>query len=945
MASQPYISSAKLFKNLTCLYYNCRSVRNKINELDIQIVDYNPDLVLLTETWLEENDAHLNQLNSSRNFHILIDNRDIKFKCKGGGVAMLIRKGISYKQLSIKNIVGIEIIAVDLSIHPIKASIRLILVYRPPAITSSLTIKLLKILQSLCEGNVIIVGDFNFNANNINWNDNTAFTKCAKEFLEFTNNFNLNNVITSPTHNKGSILDLLLTNNLNSICSCQVGPGLSTSDHFSILFTLNMAKPNPQKICFRDYTNVKQLNSYLISHFNCIYEKFYISDKYEYLLELVSTLMEKYTPLRTITVKQKSFNYPSHIRKLIKYKKKLFTEFKKSDCGLEEYINVSKTIKHLVNSYKSQRIKSIVSNRKNMIKYMKNLTQKYSPISCLEHNNTFIFDDQAKCNLFSSVFANSFSNLPRFDPPKLSPCNFINALEDIEFSLLDIDNILKNLPNNNCCSEDGISYTLLKNCHSSITPFLSDIFRLSLDSGILPHSWKVSHITPVFKKGDKTIAANYRPISITSAICRVLERIILNSLLIHLEENKIISESQFGFLKKRSTTTQLIFTFSHWYRAILENKNVDCVYIDLKHAFDSVPVKFLIYKLFNIGVRGKLLNWISSFLTDRTAKVKINTTFSTSFKIYSGVPQGSILGPILFLIYINDLTFYIPNNVSKCLFADDLKIFQVFKNSENTNSLQNALNIISQWSSDWALEISTQKTFVLNIGSKNPKYTYTLNGDILQITSVIKDLGITITNDLSFDLHYKIIISKAYARASSVLNSIHTSNPKVWALAFKSYVRPLLEYATVIWSPKTKYLVEKIEKIQKWYTRIALSKCKITYKSYSQRLILFNLESLALRRSLYDLSTIYRIIFKFTHLSSNDLLELNDRPSRNRHKFQIKVHRKNSKTEHWLINRAVNLWNTIPASIINSPNPKIFWIALRSYLINLESSNTCFVYY
>uniref|UniRef100_A0A914NMT3 Reverse transcriptase domain-containing protein n=1 Tax=Meloidogyne incognita TaxID=6306 RepID=A0A914NMT3_MELIC len=360
-----------------------------------------------------------------------------------------------------------------------------------------------------------------------------------------------------------------------------------------------------------------------------------------------------------------------------------------------------------------------------------------------------------------------------------SLCDFC---KDIEFSLLDIDNILKNLPNNNCCSEDGISYTLLKNCHSSITPFLSDIFRLSLDSGILPQSWKVSHITPVFKKGDKNIAANYRPISITSAICRVLERIILNSLLIHLEENKIISESQFGFLKKRSTTTQLIFTFSHWYRAILENKNVDCVYIDLKHAFDSVPIKFLIYKLFNIGVRGKLLNWISSFLTDRTAKVKINTAFSTSFKIYSGVPQGSILGPILFLIYINDLTFYIPKNVSKCLFADDLKIFQVFKNSENTNSLQNALNIISQWSSDWALEISTQKTFVLNIGSKNPKYTYTLNGDILQITSVIKDLGITITNDLSFDLHYNIIIRKAYARASSVLNSIHTSNPKINSL-------------------------------------------------------------------------------------------------------------------------------------------------------------------
>nr|CAD2182586.1 unnamed protein product [Meloidogyne enterolobii] len=824
MTSQPN----KFIKNFACLYQNCRSIRNKINELDIQILDLNPDLVLLSETWLEDHNTHLNQLNSSRNFHILIANRDHKFKSKGGGVAMLIRKGISYKQLALKNIIGIDIIAIEFSVTSVKDCIRLILVYRPPSISNSLTNKLLKNLQSLCEGNVIIVGDFNFNFKDINWDNNTAHTKCGKEFLEFTNNFKFSNTITSPTHNKGSILDLLLTNNPSSISSCQIGANLSTSDHFSILFTLKMAKPKPQKIYCRDYSKLNLLNTHLISHFNRIYEKFY---------------------------------------------------------------------------------------------------------------------DEAKCNLFASVFARSFSNLPTFDPPELTPCKFINALDDIEFSLLDIDNILKNLPNNNCCAEDGISYTLLKACHSSITPFLSDIFRLSLDTGILPQSWKVSYITPVFKKGDKNNAENYRPISITSTICRVLERIILNSLLIHLEENNIISESQFGFLKKRSTTTQLIFTFSHWYRAVLESKNVDCAYIDLKHAFDSVPIRFLLYKLFNIGIRGKLLNWISAFLTNRTAKVKINNTFSTSFQIHSGVPQGSILGPILFLIYINDITCVIPDNINKCLFADDLKIFQVFKNTENTNSLQNALNNVYQWSSDWALEISIQKTSILHIGSKNPKYTYTLKEKNLQITSTVKDLGITFTNDLSFDLHCSIIIRKAYARAISILNYIHTSNPKVWALAFKSYVRPLLEYATVIWSPKTKYLIEKIEKIQKWYTRIALSKCKIIYKNYSERLITFNLESLALRRSLYDLTMIYRIIFKFTHLSSTGLFELNERPTRNKHKFQIKVQRKNSKTEHWLCNRAVNLWNLLPTSIIDSSNPRIFWNSLRSYLINLENTNPCFIYY
>nr|CAD2173602.1 unnamed protein product [Meloidogyne enterolobii] len=532
---------------------------------------------------------------------------------------MLIKKGISYKQLSSKKILGIDIIAVDFSVTS-KDKIRVILVYRPPNIASSFTYKLLKYLQSLCENNVILVGDFNFSANNINWDDNTAFTKCGKEFLEFINNFKFSNIITSPTHNKGSILDLLLTNNPTSICFSQICAGLSTSDHFAILFTLNLAKPKPQKIYYRDYSNLNLLNTYLISHFNQIYEKFYISDKYDYLITLVSNLMEKYTPLRTATLKPKSIYYPLHIRKLIKHKKKLFKEFKNSNFGLDEYIKVSKTIKHLINSYKSQKIKSIVSNTNRIYKYMKNISQKYSPIPCLENNNIFIFDDKTKCNLFASVFARSFSNLPTFDPPELTPCKFMHALDDIEFNLLDIDNILKNLPNNNCCAEDGISYTLLKACHSSITPFLSDIFRLSLDTGILPQPWKVSYITPVFKKGDKNNPENYRPISITSTICRVLERIILNSLLIHLEENNIISQNQFGFLKKRSTTTQLIFTFSHWYKAVLESKNIDCAYIDLKHAFDSVPVRFLLYKLFNIGIRGKLLNWISSFLTDRTAK-------------------------------------------------------------------------------------------------------------------------------------------------------------------------------------------------------------------------------------------------------------------------------------------------------------------------------------
>ncbi|CAK5005867.1 unnamed protein product [Meloidogyne enterolobii] len=164
-------------------------------------------------------------------------------------------------------------------------------------------------------------------------------------------------------------------------------------------------------------------------------------------------------------------------------------------------------------------------------------------------------------------------------------------------------------------------------------------------------------------------------------------------------------------------------------------------------------------------------------------------------------------------------------------------------------------------------------------------------------------------------------------------------------MAFKTYIRPILEYSSVIWNPKTKKHREKLEKVQKWYTRVALFKCKIYKKNYIQRLKLFNLESLALRRVLFDLSTIFKIIKNHTHFTSSQFFMLSDRPNRNRHNYQIKVARKTSKTEHWIFNRSINLWNALPIEIVNIDNYKLFWNSLRSYLIELESTNDSLLYY
>ena len=197
----------------------------------------------------------------------------------------------------------------------------------------------------------------------------------------------------------------------------------------------------------------------------------------------------------------------------------------------------------------------------------------------------------------------------------------------------------------------------------------------------------------------------------------VMERIILKRINSHLQLYKIINPNQFGFLKNHSTTTQLLSSFNEWYKAILDNNCIDCIYIDYKKAFDSVPIKFLLYKLSNIEIKGKLLRWISEFLTNRSAKVRIKDKFSHSFLILSGVPQGSILGPVLFLIYINDLPTILPESIHVRLYADDLKIFHIYKKLGDTKDLQLAFNKVITWSSSWALKISPSKTLVFHIGN------------------------------------------------------------------------------------------------------------------------------------------------------------------------------------------------------------------------------------
>ncbi len=242
------------------------------------------------------------------------------------------------------------------------------------------------------------------------------------------------------------------------------------------------------------------------------------------------------------------------------------------------------------------------------------------------------------------------------------------------------------------------------------------IFNKSLSDGIVPDDWKTSIISPIFKnKGDKKHACNYRPISLTSVVCKIYESLIRDKMMIHLTTNNLISDSQYGFRPGRSCAIQLLEVLDEWSTLLDSSNPVDTIYLDFSRAFDSVPHERLITKLFSLGIQGDLLQWIKCFLTGRTQCVRLNQCYSNLSEVISGVPQGSVLGPILFIVFINDLPEVVSGLVK--IFADDSKIYSAVGNEQQQFDLQDDLDKLCDWSKKWKLSFNASKCKVMHFGT------------------------------------------------------------------------------------------------------------------------------------------------------------------------------------------------------------------------------------
>ena len=339
-------------------------------------------------------------------------------------------------------------------------------------------------------------------------------------------------------------------------------------------------------------------------------------------------------------------------------------------------------------------------------------------------------------------------------------------------------------------------------------------------------------VTPLFKKGHSTDVSNYRPISLTSMCCKIMESVIKDDILDHLLSNGLISRHQHGFLARRSTGTQLLDCFNDWTLNIENKQSFNVTYIDFAKAFDSVVHCKLILKLMSYGIGGSLyiLFWIQHFLTDRFQFVCIDGFYSSTVRVVSGIPQGSVLGPILFIIFINDVCDIIVGNTSCKLYADDIKLYASVDLNGFSSDLQASLDNVLLWSNSWQLKVNISKCNVLRIGRNCVLGDYTFNCDVLSRVDQAADLGLTVTKNLSFSGYINECSSKAFSRSFLIFKGFSSRNSQLLVKAFTTYVRPLLEYNTYIWSPNDVYNITKIENVQRRFTKRIPSVSHLSYR-------------------------------------------------------------------------------------------------------------------
>ena len=921
---------------------NAQSLKNKMNEFRILVEERKPQIISVTESWGEEwiSDG----IFALKGYTMYRDDRN---RMRGGGALLYIMDNIEQRVCRPLNSDNFESSTWCWIIEKNGKKILVGSVYRSTSSTMEnnrrLARKIEKANEIAGDNRLLILGDFNLPK--IDWVNNELREGYeeyeANMYDVFTDCFLHQHVkeLTRFRNDESSTLDLIFTKEEEDVRDIEVLQPLGSSDHGVVMgnFVSQWRSRVVQKQR-RIYHKGKYeliINGLNMTNWEVEFQNKTVQECWDIFKAKLEELVEEHVPMSN----PRDYNEPWMNQHLLRQWKKKYFAWKrftdtKSHANYVQYKKETKSLKKSTRKakrkYEKKLAKQVRHNKRAFYRYVNSkLTVRPELREIQNENGVMVDKEEDVCNILGQYFSSVHTARWVGELPEMSE-QFETELSNIRITQQTVRERLVKLNVNKSCGPDNIHpFVLQATADASCVP-LQIIFSKSLNSGECPLDWRSANVTPIHKKGSRTDSSNYRPVSLTSQVCKVLETIVRKHIIAHLADNDILSDKQHGFREGRSCLTNLLETLETWTEILDDRNGIDVAYLDFRKAFDLVSHQHLIYKMSKYGIKDKVLGWVASFLDQRTQKVVIRGTESQPFAVTSGVPQGSVLGPILFLIFINDLPLEVISHVS--LFADDSKLFTKIVSESNkgkdnhngTEALQRDLNSVREWALKWKMEFNVDKCKIMHLGSTNLKHTYTMGGTNLAVTSEEKDLGVLIDDKLLFRSHIKGVVSKANKVLGLIRIGFSCLDKDMFLNLYPVLVRPHLEYCVQVWSPHWRRDIKLVEGVQRRATKLVP---ELRDLPYEERLIRLGLTTLEDRRTRGDLIEMYKIITgkekvnvdKFFHM-----IPTRGDPELSHNKKIFKKRCKTGVRGHFFTQRNIDNWNGRSKNVVEAKKTGTF---------------------
>ena len=834
---------------------NVRSILAHSRLLNIQImcVNHMVDILCLSETWL--NAKHPQSIIQIPGFQEPF--RHDRLSGRGGGVAVYVRDGLGASVINSVSSPLFECVVLSVTTS-YRSTLTVITCYRPPESDVYQFVYFLdQILSQLPEKhcrNLCIVGDFN--AKHSTWLPSQHSDLAGDELYNLALSHGLSQVVSESTYTtlsgKKVLLDLMFVNQPQLVKSCTVLPPLADHcpTHLTLFCTRARMTSNTKKLtkawCWNhpsaDYDGLREALSYV--DWSVLQECNDASIAVSLWEKLLFSVVANFIPSK-ITVTQSKPWYSAYLHRLARTRDRLFRRAK----GLE-------SSSHCATAYRNVRNLYVKELRFAQRQYHRNLGRRLSR-ECLNVNPQFwwsqikaacgwsirkaiptLTDGQQKILLTSADKAEALNAFfaQQCSAPVLTsnPHVSVHVQKTPEFAFSEVSraevlDVLKSLNVWKSSGLDEISARLLKECRNELAWPLCYLFNLSISTSVYPDAWKKAVVFPLYKhKGDRQSLSAYRPISLLSAVSKVFGRVVKKQLLKFCTDNLIIPDEQFGFLPGRSTVWQLLSILETWQEALDSGHVVHALFVDVAKAFDRVNHELLLAKLRAAGAAASALKWLDSYLVNRKICTRVDGAVS-SFKLTtSGVPQGSVLGPLLFLIYFRDLPAAIQSSTT-AMFADDTLVYDVRCNSSSCCSVASNLPRLNVWAQNWNVTFNACKSADMLISRRRTGIsrlppTLSLQGEQVPRCREMKHLGVVLTKQLSWSAHVQYLVRKVASKVVLLKRMAYNLHLPSYAVerCYLSMVRPILEYASPVWNSCSKSDGLRLEKLQLSVARAAL---------------------------------------------------------------------------------------------------------------------------